>query len=123
LRRTHGGGPPLLRICLFGVISQLTAQRTRDIGVRIALGAGYRDIMGMFLVEGVQLLGFGIAVGVPAYFALNVLLRRAMPEMSLPGWWLLAVNVSVIAVTMLVATFLPAHRATRVNPVEALRAE
>ena len=118
-----GMGLLIAAVGLFGVISQLTIQRTRDIGVRIALGAGYRDIMGMILGEGVQLLGIGIVVGVPAFFALNVLLRRAMPEMSLPGWWLLAVNVGVLAVTMLVATFLPAHRATRVNPVEALRAE
>jgi len=91
--------------------------------VRIALGAGYRDIMRMILGEGVQLLGIGVVVGVPAFFALNVLLHRALPEMALPGWWLLAVNVAVLALTMLVACFLPAHRATRVNPIDALRAE
>ena len=118
-----GLGLLIAAVGLFGVISQLTIQRTREIGVRIALGAGYRDIMRMIVGDGVRLLAVGIAGGVPVFFALNVVLRHAMPEMTLPGLWLLALNVTVLTLTMLAATFLPAHRATRVNPVEALRAE
>ncbi|HZP59008.1 MAG TPA: ABC transporter permease [Opitutaceae bacterium] len=110
-------------IGLFGVISQLAIQRTRDIGVRIALGAHYRDIMGMVLGEGVRLLVIGVALGVPAFLALNIFVQRTIPEVPLPGLWLLATNIAVLTGTMLLACWLPAHRATRVNPVEALRAE
>ena len=118
-----GMGLLIAAVGLFGIISQLTIQRTRDIGVRIALGAQNSDIMRMIIGEGVLLLGLGIVVGVPAYFALNLILRRAMPEMSLPGLWLLAVNLFVLAATMLLACYLPARRATRVDPITALRAE
>jgi ABC-type antimicrobial peptide transport system permease subunit len=105
------------------MISQLTAQRTRDIGVRIALGACNLDIVRLILGEGVRLLGIGIATGVPGYLVLHTVLHRAMPEMPLPGSWLLAANVAVLAVTMLLACWLPTRRATKINPVEALRAE
>ena len=108
---------------LFGVISQLTAQRTRDIGVRMALGAVRGDIIRLILGEGVRLLVIGIAVGIPIYYALTIVLRRAMPAMPLPGLWLLAVTVGVLASAMLFACYLPARRATRISPVEALRAE
>ena len=108
---------------LFGVISQLTAQRTRDIGVRIALGAGRGDILRLILGEGARLLVVGIVIGIPVYYALTFVLRQAMPSMALPGLWLLAVNVTVLAGAMLLACWLPARRATRINPVEALRAE
>jgi predicted permease len=118
-----GMGLLIAAVGLFGVISQLAIQRTRDIGVRIALGAGYRDIMRLILGEGVQLLGLGIATGVPLFLVVNRLLHGALPEVALPGWWLLAANVLVLAFAMLAACFLPAHRATRVDPVEALRAE
>jgi predicted permease len=108
---------------LFGVMSQLTAQRTRDIGVRMALGASARDILGMVLGEAVRLLALGIAAGVPAMWALNLFLGRTLPEMPLPGAWLMAANIAVLSAAMLLACWLPARRATLVNPVEALRAE
>lgn len=118
-----GMGLLIAAVGLFGVISQLTIQRTREIGVRIALGAGSGDILRMILREGVRLLILGIAIGLPAYYGLGLLLRRAMPEMTLPGLWLLATNLVVLAATMLLATYLPARRATRIDPVDALRAE
>ena len=107
----------------WGVMSQLTAQRTRDIGVRMALGASARDILGMVLGEAVRLLALGIAAGVPAMWALNLFLGRTLPEMPLPGAWLTAANIAVLSAAMLLACWLPARRATLVNPVEALRAE
>lgn len=108
---------------LFGVISQVMQQRTRDIGVRMALGAQESDIVRMILGEGLRLLAVAILIGVPAYYLLNTVLRQAMPEMRLPGLWLLAANLAVLSATMLIATYLPARRATRINPVDALRAE
>jgi predicted permease len=118
-----GMGLLIAAVGLFGVISQLTAQRTRDIGVRIALGAGRGDILRLILGEGVRLMVIGIAIGIPAYYTLTLVLRGAMPALSLPGLWLLATNVAVLGGTMLLACWFPANRATRINPMEALRAE
>ena len=118
-----GMGLLIAAVGLFGVISQLTAQRTRDIGVRMALGASWGDIVRLILGEGARLLAVGIVIGIPVYYALTFVLRRAMPAMALPGPWLLATNVAVLAATMLLACYLPARRATRINPVDALRAD
>lgn len=118
-----GMGLLIAGVGLYGVISQLTAQRTRDIGVRIALGASQRDIMQMILREGGWLLVTGLAIGVPAFYGLNFLLARVMPEMHLPGVWLLAATMLVLGGTTLFACYVPARRAARINPVEALRAE
>jgi ABC-type antimicrobial peptide transport system permease subunit len=118
-----GMGLLIAAIGLFGVISQLTIQRTRDIGVRMALGAQSSDVLLMIIGEGMRLLAIGIVLGVPVFLGLNLLLQRTMPEVTLPGFWLLAANVAVLSLTMLLACWLPARRATLINPVEALRAE
>ena len=110
-------------IGLFGVISQLTMQRTRDIGVRMALGAQRQDIMRLILGGGIKLLVIGIAIGLPAFFALNRVVSTTMPEMPLPGLWLLALDLVVLGGAMLLACYLPARRAAGVNPMVALRAE
>lgn len=118
-----GMGLLIAAVGLFGVISQLTAQRTREIGVRIALGASGGDILRMILGEGGRMLVFGLIVGVPAYFGLSIFLRRAMPEMQLPGLWLLGATIAVLAATALFACWLPARNATRIDPIQALRSE
>jgi predicted permease len=118
-----GHGLLIATIGLFGVISQLTVQRTRDIGLRIALGATSRSILRLIVGEGAKMLAVGIALGVPLFYALHILLHRMMPEMQLPGWWLLATDLAVLATTMLVAAWLPARRAARVDPIVALRME
>jgi predicted permease len=118
-----GMGLLIAGVGLFGVISQLTMQRTRDIGVRMALGAQGADIMRMIIGQGAKLLVIGIVVGIPAFFLLTTVVRRSMPEMQLPGPWLLGANLGVLAATTLLACYLPARRATQINPVEALRSE
>jgi predicted permease len=110
-------------IGLYGVISQLTAQRTRDIGVRMALGAQYGDILGMILRQGATLLVVSLVVGVPAYFAASVVLGRMMTELPPPGWWLMGLNLLTLTAVAFLACWLPAHRAARLSPVAALRAE
>jgi len=116
-------GLGIAAIGLFGVISQLTQQRTRDIGVRVALGAQSDDILRLVLGGGVKLLVIGLLVGLPGFFSLNRLLQSAMPEMTLPGLWLLGINLVVLSLAMLLACYLPARRATQINPVDALRTE
>lgn len=108
---------------LFGIVSHFMIQRTREIGVRIALGAGSADVLRIVAAEARRLLVVGLAAGVPAYLALNQVLRRTMPEMALPGPWWLATNLIILAGVTLLACWLPARRATRINPVDALRAE
>ena len=118
-----GLGLLIAAIGLFGVIAQLTTQRTREIGVRIALGANPADVRRMIFSEGGRLLVTGIAAGVPAFYGLIVVLRRGLPEVTLPGPWLLVVNLAVLAGVTLLACWLPARRATKVDPMTALRAE
>lgn len=108
---------------LYGVISQLTALRTRDIGVRMALGAQYGDILGLILREGALLLAIGLVLGIPGAFGANWMLQHTMPEMPMPGWWLLAVNLVALSAVAFIACWLPASRAARTDPVVALRAE
>ncbi len=110
-------------IGLFGVISQLTMQRTRDIGVRMALGAQRGDILRLILGGGIKLMAIGLALGIPGFFALNHLLRSVMPSIEFPGLWLLAANLAVLSAAMLLACYLPARRATKIDPTVALRAE
>lgn len=116
-------GLGIAAIGLFGVISQLTQQRTRDIGVRVALGAQSRDILQLVLGGAIKLLAIGLLIGIPGFFFLNRLLNSAMPEMALPGAWLLGVNLAVLSGAMILACYLPARRAARINPVDALRTE
>ena len=118
-----GMGLLIAAVGLFGVISQLTHQRTRDIGVRMALGAQNSDIVRLILRQGLRLLLIGVILGIPGYFVLTRVLQRTMPEMPLPGLWLLAVNLAVLGTTMLFACWLPARRAAKVDPMIALRAE
>ncbi len=118
-----GMGLLIAAVGLFGVISQLAIQRTRDIGVRIALGAQYGDILRMVLGEGLRLLVIGIVLGGAIFWTLNALVQRLIPEVALPGLWLLATDIAALAATMFLACWLPARRAARVDPVEALRAE
>ncbi len=110
-------------IGLYGVIANLTAQRTRDIGVRIALGAGYRDIVTMVLRQGLILFALGMALGLPLFLAARVFLSRAMASMPFPGLWLPLATLAVLGVATLVACWLPARRAARVDPLIALQAD
>ncbi len=118
-----GMGLLLAGIGLFGTISQMVAQRTREFGVRVALGAQRSDILGMVFGEGVRLLAVGVGAGLVALLALNRVVASAVPEMQPPVWGLLAANLAVVAVTVLLACWVPARHAIRVNPVDALRAE
>jgi predicted permease len=108
---------------LYGVIAHLTAQRTRDIGVRIALGAEYPTIVAMVLRQGVVIFLLGAALGLPGFVAIHILLGRAMPEMPFPGYWLAGAILAALGIAALLASWFPAHRAARTDPLIALRAD
>jgi ABC-type antimicrobial peptide transport system permease subunit len=110
-------------IGIYGVISYSVSQRTREIGIRLALGAPLDEVIGMFVRHGLILSGLGAACGLTAAFALSRLMRSLLFEVS-PADPLTYVSVSTgLILAAMLASYLPARRATRVDPVEALRTE
>ncbi|MCX6626491.1 MAG: ABC transporter permease [Candidatus Solibacter sp.] len=119
------GGMALLLglVGIYGVISYSVSQRTREIGIRLALGAPLHDVTGMFVRHGLVLSAIGAACGLIAAFALTRLMKSLLFDVS-PADPLtyLAVSAVLILAAML-ASYLPARQATTVDPAEALRAE
>jgi predicted permease len=113
----------LAALGIYGVISRIVVQRTPEIGVRIALGAQMRDVVGMILFYGLRMTLLGAAIGLVGAFALGFALQQAVPDAG-PSEPLLtvAVTIGLIAIGLL-ACWLPARRAARVDPIVALRAE
>jgi hypothetical protein len=119
-----GGMALLLGIVgIYGVISYSVSQRTREIGIRLALGAPMQEVTGMFVRHGLVLSGIGAVCGLTAAFALTRLMKSLLFDVS-PADPLtyLAVSAGLILAAML-ASYLPARRAATVDPAEALRAE
>jgi ABC-type antimicrobial peptide transport system permease subunit len=113
----------LSAIGLYGVISFATSQRTREIGVRMALGADRGSIRGMVLREGGSVILVGVAIGLLGSLAATRYLQRLLFEVeAIDPTTLVAVCVLLSSVA-LAACYVPARRATRVNPVVALRNE
>ena len=108
---------------LYGVKSYIVSQRTREIGIRMALGARPGDVMGMVLKEGAMLSAVGVALGLPLAallgFAVSSMLYDVKP---LDPVVFIAAPLS-LALAAMVATWLPARRATRVTPLTALRTD
>ena len=119
------GGMALLLgvVGIYGVISYSVSQRTREIGIRLALGSPVAEVTGMFVRHGLVLSGIGAACGLTAAFALTRLMKSLLFDVS-PADPLtyIAVSAGLIVAAML-ASFLPARKAASVDPAEALRAE
>jgi macrolide transport system ATP-binding/permease protein len=108
---------------LYGVIAYSVGQRTREIGVRMALGAERRRVYALILKEAGWLTAIGIGAGLACSLAVSKLMRELL--FGVQAWdvpTLIAV-AGVLAVSALLASYIPARRAASVNPVEALRAE
>jgi predicted permease len=108
---------------IYGLISFTTAQRTREIGVRMALGADRRTIGRMVLVDGVVLVAIGVGVGLAGALGASRLLQSLLFEIRPADPLTFATVCSLLAVVGLAACYLPARRATRVDPLVALRTE
>ena len=106
---------------IYGVISNTVAQQTREIGIRIALGAGFRQVIGMVLGMGARLLAIGVAVGLAASFASVRLLAGLVRNVSTLDPYSFAAVALLLFASGLFASFWPARRAARVDPIAALR--
>ena len=113
----------LAGIGVYGVKSYVVAQRTREIGIRLALGASPREIVWMLLRDGARMTLVGVAIGFPLAVALGRFLSVAMFEVSPYDPIVLTTAPLVLAGAAALATYLPARRGMRVSPLEALRVE
>ena len=108
---------------VFGVIAYSVGRRTREIGVRVALGATSRDVLTMILVQGLHPVLIGVIFGVVGSFALTRLMQSMLYGVKATDPLTLAAVIQLMIVVALLACFLPAHRAAKVDPVVALRYE
>jgi len=116
-------GLMLALVGVYGVVSYAASQRTQEIGVRMALGASRSEILRLVLGRGLVLVGGGLATGLAAAFAVSRLLSNFLFNVS-PSDPVTFVGVPLLLGGMaLVASYIPAFRATRIDPAVALRSE
>jgi putative ABC transport system permease protein len=113
----------LASIGIYGAVAYSVAQRTTEIGVRMALGAQTRDVLRLVVRQGMAPVVGGLAIGIVATFSVGRLIAAQLYQVSAHNPLLLAGAATLLAATALLACLLPARRATHVNPVQALRAE
>jgi predicted permease len=110
-------------IGLYGVLSLLVGQRSREIGVRLALGATRATVMRMVVAEGSWIAGVGIVLGVIGAFALTRLLQTMVYDIATTDLFTFAAAAVIVAVVSVLAAVFPARRASRVDPNKALAVE
>jgi len=113
----------LAAIGLYGVISYGVAGRTKEIGIRMALGAGRGEVLWLILREALVLVGTGVAVGVPAVLASTRLVSSLLFGLKPADPLSISGAVVLMVVVAALAGFIPARRATKVDPMDALRCE
>jgi ABC-type antimicrobial peptide transport system permease subunit len=113
----------LATIGVYGVISYDVSQRTREIGIRMALGADHASVLRLVLSRGFRLALFGIVIGIAATFLIRRFLENLLFGMSGVEPLTIAAIGSLVLLIAVVASWIPARRASGIAPVEALRHE
>jgi len=118
-------GLALLLACvgIYGVLAYLTSQRIPEFGIRMALGATARNVMGLVLRQSLGMIFAGAIVGIIAAFAASRLLEHLVPGVRSTDPVAFVTMIVVLILAALLASFIPARRAGRVDPMKALRQE
>jgi predicted permease len=113
----------LAGVGLYGLIAYMTTQRTGEIGIRMALGAERRDVRRLVLRDTARLVALGAAIGIPAALSGAPLLSSQLYQVGPSDPAALSLSIAALSFVALVAGYLPARRATKIDPANALRAE
>jgi predicted permease len=113
----------LAAVGLYGVMGYMVARRTREIGIRMALGASSRSVIRLVMREVLLLVGAGVGIGLPAAWALTRLVETQLYAVAPSDPWSVGLATAGIAATALLAGYFPARRAMQVDPMRALRWE
>jgi len=113
----------LAAIGVYGVVAYATRQRTHEIGIRMALGAGKRDIFRQVLGRGLRFAGLGLILGLMISFAVTRYLRGMLYGVGTADWLTFVIVAILLCLATLIACFVPARRAASIDPMQALRTE
>jgi len=108
---------------IYGVTAYTVARRTREIGIRLSLGAGRSAVVGMILRQGMTLVGIGLAIGLALSVGVARVLATQRFGITAPGATTFAAAATLFVVVALIACYAPLRRAVRIGAMEALRYE